>query len=126
MFISEAFAAAGTAAEAGNGSLAVTLTQLGLILLIFYFFLIRPQQKKIKEHSAMVEALKVGDKVITNGGIYGTVAKINGMEIVLEVAANVNIVVDRMYIGGLAATETKPADKTNAAGKNKTKKKKDK
>ena len=43
-----------------------------LIFVIFYFFLIRPQQKKVKEHKAMVEALKRGDKVITSGGIVGT------------------------------------------------------
>lgn len=116
MFISEAFAAAGTAG-AESGSLAVTLTQLGLILLIFYFFLIRPQTKKIKEHTAMVEALKVGDKVITNGGIYGTVVKINGAEISLEVASGVNIAVDRMYIGGLAAPQNKNSAKPEAEPK---------
>ena len=46
---------------------------LVLIFVIFYFFLIRPQQKKVKDHKAMVEALKRGDKVITSGGIVGTV-----------------------------------------------------
>ena len=47
-----------------------------LIFVIFYFFLIRPQQKKVKDHKAMVEALKRGDKVITSGGIVGTVERI--------------------------------------------------
>ena len=47
-----------------------------LIFVIFYFFLIRPQQKKVKEHKAMVESLKRGDKVITSGGIVGTVERI--------------------------------------------------
>ena len=47
-----------------------------LIFVIFYFFLIRPQQKKVKEHKAMVENLKRGDKVITSGGIIGTVERI--------------------------------------------------
>ena len=47
-----------------------------LIFVIFYFFLIRPQQKKVKDHKAMVEALKRGDKVITSGGILGTVERI--------------------------------------------------
>lgn len=116
MFISNAFAAAGTAG-AESGSLAVTLTQLGLILLIFYFFLIRPQTKKIKEHAAMVDALKIGDKVITNGGIYGTVVKINGAEVSLEVASGVNIVVDRMYIGSLAASQNKNSVKPEAEPK---------
>ena len=49
---------------------------LVLIFVIFYFFLIRPQQKKVKDHKAMVEALKRGDKVITSGGIVGTVERI--------------------------------------------------
>ena len=47
-----------------------------LIFVIFYFFLIRPQQKKVKDHKAMVEALKRGDKVITSGGILGTVGRV--------------------------------------------------
>ena len=50
------------------------LIPLILIFIIFYFFLIRPQQKKVKEHKVMVEGLKRGDKVITSGGIVGTVA----------------------------------------------------
>ena len=47
-----------------------------LIFVIFYFFLIRPQQKKVKEHKAMVESLKRGDKVITTGGIIGTIERV--------------------------------------------------
>ena len=47
-----------------------------LIFVIFYFFLIRPQQKRVKEHKAMVESLKRGDEVITSGGILGTVEKV--------------------------------------------------
>lgn len=116
MFISEAFAAPATA-TAGAGSMGGTLIQLALILLIFYFFLIRPQQKKIKAHTDMVEALKVGDKVITNGGLYGTVAKLNGMEISLEIAPDVVVVVDRMSISGVVPVESnktaKPKNKKN-------------
>ena len=52
------------------------LIPLILIFVIFYFFLIRPQQKKVKEHKVMVEGLKRGDKVITSGGIVGTVERI--------------------------------------------------
>ena len=52
------------------------LIPLILIFIIFYFFLIRPQQKKVKEHKVMVEGLKRGDKVITSGGIIGTVERI--------------------------------------------------
>lgn len=117
MLISDAFAAAGEASAQG-GSMAVTLTQLGLILIIFYFFLIRPQTKKIKEHAAMAEGLKVGDKVLTSGGIYGKITKLYGAEVTVEIASGVNVVVERMTINGVVApkdtkNETKPA-KTKA------------
>ena len=63
-----------------------------LIFVIFYFFLIRPQQKKVKEHKAMVENLKRGDKVITSGGITGTVERlIDNDTVEVEIADNVKV-----------------------------------
>ena len=63
-----------------------------LIFVIFYFFLIRPQQKKVKEHKIMVENLKRGDKVITVGGIVGTIDRIvDGEKVEVEIADNVNV-----------------------------------
>ena len=63
-----------------------------LIFVIFYFFLIRPQQKKVKEHKAMVESLKIGDKVITSGGITGTVERlIDNDKVEVEIADNVKV-----------------------------------
>ena len=63
-----------------------------LIFVIFYFFLIRPQQKKAKEHKAMVENLKRGDKVIASGGIIGTVEKvIDNDKVEIEIAENVKV-----------------------------------
>ena len=63
-----------------------------LIFVIFYFFLIRPQQKKVKEHKAMVEGLKRGDKVITSGGITGTVERIiDNDKVEVEIAQNVKV-----------------------------------
>jgi len=63
-----------------------------LIFVIFYFFLIRPQQKKVKEHKAMVEGLKRGDRVITSGGITGTVERlIDNDKVVVEIAENVKV-----------------------------------
>ena len=63
-----------------------------LIFVIFYFFLIRPQQKKVKEHKIMVENLKRGDKVITVGGIVGTIDRIIDAEKVeVEIADNVRV-----------------------------------
>ena len=63
-----------------------------LIFVIFYFFLIRPQQKKVKEHKVMVENLKRGDKVITVGGIVGTIDRIvDGEKVEVEIADNVKV-----------------------------------
>jgi len=67
-----------------------------LIFVIFYFFLIRPQQKKVKEHKAMVEALKRGDKVITSGGIVGTVERvIDNEKVEVQISENVNVEIIR-------------------------------
>mgnify|MGYP001287610430 FL=1 len=63
-----------------------------LIFVIFYFFLIRPKQKKVKEHKLMVENLKRGDKVITSGGIVGTVERIiDNDKIEVNISENVNV-----------------------------------
>jgi|TARA_B110000116_G_scaffold29603_1_gene22266 preprotein translocase subunit YajC len=63
-----------------------------LIFVIFYFFLIRPQQKKVKEHKAMIENLKRGDKVITSGGITGTIERlIDNDTVEVEIAENVKV-----------------------------------
>ena len=67
-----------------------------LIFVIFYFFLIRPQQKKVKDHKAMVEALKRGDRVITSGGILGTVERIiDNEKVEVKISDNVNVEVVR-------------------------------
>tara|TARA_B100000579_G_scaffold349209_1_gene302701 strand:- start:624 stop:911 length:288 start_codon:yes stop_codon:yes gene_type:complete len=67
-----------------------------LIFVIFYFFLIRPQQKKVKEHKAMVESLKRGDKVITSGGITGTIERvIDNEKVEVLIADNVKVEIIR-------------------------------
>ena len=72
------------------------LIPLILIFVIFYFFLIRPQQKKVKEHKAMVEGLKKGDKIVTSGGITGTISRvIDNDKIEVEIADNVTVEVIR-------------------------------
>ena len=77
-----------------------------LIFVIFYFFLIRPQQKKVKEHKAMVEGLKRGDKVITSGGIIGTVERIiDNEKVEVEIAENIKVeIVKATGIQGLLNT----------------------
>tara|TARA_Y100000748_G_scaffold262534_1_gene231026 strand:+ start:56 stop:346 length:291 start_codon:yes stop_codon:yes gene_type:complete len=67
-----------------------------LIFVIFYFFLIRPQQKKVKEHKAMVQSLKRGDKVVTSGGIVGTVERIvDNDKVEVEISENVKVEIVR-------------------------------
>jgi len=67
-----------------------------LIFVIFYFFLIRPQQKKVKEHKAMVESLKKGDRIVTSGGITGTISRvIDNDKVEVEIADNVVVEVVR-------------------------------
>ena len=82
-----------------------------LIFVIFYFFLIRPQQKKVKEHKTMVENLKRGDKVVTAGGIVGTVERIiDNDKVEVEISNNVKVeIVKATGIQGLLNTvqETK-------------------
>ena len=75
-----------------NGQGIAQFIPLILIFVIFYFFLIRPQQKKVKEHKLMVENLKRGDKVITSGGIIGTVERIiDGDKAEISITDNVKV-----------------------------------
>jgi len=80
---------------------------LVLIFVIFYFFLIRPQQKKVKEHKAVIEGLKRGDKVITSGGITGTIERIiDNEKVEVEIAENVKVEIVKVTgIQGLLNTQ---------------------
>jgi len=95
--IAHAMAPAG---EGGGGFAA--LLPLILLFVIFYFILIRPQQKRAKEHRRLLESLKKGDKVLTAGGLYGTIVNLEGNEVILQVADKVRVKVNRNYIAGLA------------------------
>ena len=80
-----------------------------LIFVIFYFFLIRPQQKKVKEHKLMVEGLKRGDKVITTGGIVGTVERIiDNEKVEVNISENVNVEIVRSSGIQALANTTEP------------------
>ena len=78
-----------------NGSGIAQFIPLILIFVIFYFFLIRPQQKRVKEHKAMVQSLKRGDEIITSGGIIGTIERImedDRIEVVIGENTKVQII----------------------------------
>ena len=93
----------------GSGSGITQFIPLILIFVIFYFFLIRPQQKRAKEHKAMVAALKRGDEVVTSGGIVGTVERILGEDkLDLLISENVTVQVVQSTIQSvLNKTNTK-------------------
>lgn len=90
-FISDAYAQA-AAGAGGASSLFGTFLPMLAIIPVFYFLLIRPQQKKAKEHRALISAVKRGDRVVTIGGMLGTVTKvIDNNEIQLEIAEGVRV-----------------------------------
>jgi preprotein translocase subunit YajC len=77
----------------------VQLAPFALILVVFYFLLIRPQQKKARETQEMLDSLKVNDQVVTSGGIYGRVVKLGDKEVGLEIAPKVQIRLQRSSVG---------------------------
>ncbi|RZO62205.1 MAG: preprotein translocase subunit YajC [Candidatus Pelagibacterales bacterium] len=81
-----------------------------LIFIIFYFFLIRPQQKKAKDHKNMVNALKRGDKIITSGGIFGTVERIMDDD-KIEVTISDNVSIELVKSTGIQALVNSPDQK---------------
>lgn len=96
-------------APAGGGPAQWTvLFPLVLMFLVFYFLLIRPQQKKQRHHQEMLRSLKVGDRVITTGGLYGTIVAGGDHVVKIEIADKVRVDVGRTYIAGkVEAKETK-------------------
>lgn len=99
MFITEAMAATEVAATATEASpMTGFLTQLILVFAIFYFILIRPQQKKMKEHENMLNAIKPKDEIMTGGGVYGKVVKAEEDILTVEIAEGVKIRVSRASV----------------------------
>lgn len=116
------FAFAESAVAPQSGSSIKSLIPLLLIFVIFYFFLIRPQSKKLKEHASMVKALKRGDKVLTAGGIEGKITKIAENEdyASVEIAEGVEVRVLRTTIQMI--TDKKEPKKEEAKKQEKVKK----
>lgn len=86
---------------AGQGNPIVAFMPLIILFVIFYFLLIRPQQKKAKEHKNMLSNLKKGDRVITGGGIYGQIIGIDEDVLTLDLGNNQEIKVNRNYISAV-------------------------
>lgn len=106
MLVTPAFA---QAAGGGPASLVAQLPFFIAIFAIFYFLLIRPQQKKAKEHKAMVEGVRRGDQIVTQGGIVGKVSKVrDDGEVEVEIAQGVNVRVIKHTIQNVRS-KTEPA-----------------
>ncbi len=114
---------AGAAASGGGFSMLVPLL---LMFAVFYFLLIRPQQKKQRRHQDMLKQLKVGDRIITSGGICGTIIEGGDPFVKLEIADRVRVEVGRSYIAGkitsprdakeIEAPQSEQATGTNGIG----------
>lgn len=109
MLVTPAYAAtAGTAP--GAASFIVQVAPLVLIFVVFYFLLIRPQQKRMKQHRTMIEGVKKGDVAITSGGLIGKVVKVDELEVELEVASGVKVRVIKSMLSDIRQAGGKPAN----------------
>lgn len=96
------FAMAPQGGEGGGGSMISTLIMFGAIFAIFYFMIIRPQQKKAKEREKMLSAIKKGDKIVTGGGIHGTIAGLDEKTCLIDVGNNIKIKFERSAVSTIA------------------------
>ena len=116
MLISTAYAqGSGISGIFDNQNALIQFLPLILIFVVFYFLLIRPQQRKAKDHKVMLDALRRGDRVVTGGGIIGTVARVDsGEEVTVDIAEGVRVRVLRSTISSVLA-KPNPAATREAA-----------
>ena len=111
MFESPAYAqAAGQAAGNSGSAFFFQMVPLVLIFVIFWFLLIRPQQRRMKLHRAMIEAVKKNDVAVTTGGLIGKVTRVDEGEVELEIASNVRVKVVKSMLSEVRPHGTKPAN----------------
>jgi preprotein translocase subunit YajC len=111
MFASPAYAATGPGAAAGGAGLGlIGLLPWVAILVIFYLLMIRPQQQRMKQHRAMVDAVKPRDTAITGGGLIGKVTKVDENEVEIEVASGVKVRVVKAMLSDVRPHGTKAAN----------------
>lgn len=103
-------AAPGADPAAGGASIVPTLVTFGLVFVIFYFLIIRPQNKKQKETKEMLKALKKGDKVVSIGGIHGSIQSIKENEVVLKIDASTKMTMSRSAISSVLE-QSRPSKK---------------
>src|SRR5258708_38104281 len=103
MLVQNAYAAVpgGPATPAATANPLISFTPILVVCGILYFLVIRPQQKQAKDHKSLVDNLKSGDRVLTQGGIYGNVMNLKGNVVVLKIADNVKVEVNRSAIASV-------------------------
>ena len=97
-----------------GGDILTTILPFLLIILVFYFLILRPQQKRQKERQKLLNSVQKGDKIITSGGIHGTIEGMeeNGKDVLVKIADNVKVKVDKSAIATIiGVTDTLPAKK---------------
>ena len=92
---------------AGGGSMVSTFVMFGAIFLIFYFMIIRPQQKRAKEREKLLSSIEKGDKVVTSGGVHGTIAGVEEKTVLLQVTENVKLKIERSAIATILNRDSK-------------------
>jgi preprotein translocase subunit YajC len=87
--------------EGGGGSMISTVIMFGAIFAIFYFMIIRPQQKRAKEREKLLSNIEKGDKIITSGGVHATIVGLEEKTVLVEIAPNVKVKIERSAIGSV-------------------------
>ena len=108
-----------TAPVAGSSSILMTVLPLALIFVIFYFLMIRPQNKKQKETEKMIAALKKGDKIVTIGGIHGVVSSTKEQTVIVKIDDAVKMEFSRSAIATVVAEKNEKIEKSTKASKSK-------
>ena len=95
----------------GPGSPLIQLAPFAMILVVFYFLLVRPQQKKARETQEMLDNLKLNDEIVTTGGVYGRIVKLADKVLMVEIAPKVQVRIDRPAVTAVVRGSGRPADK---------------
>lgn len=104
-FLAYAMGTGGTGGAGGQGGGFGAFIPLILMFAIFYFLLIRPQQKKAKQHRAMLASIKKGDRIVSSGGLHGVVTGLTDDVVTMEIAPKVRVKVSRGSVAGVARKE---------------------
>jgi preprotein translocase subunit YajC len=102
--IDVAYAMGAPGGQGGDANALMGFLPMILIFAVFYLLLIRPQQKKAKDHKVMLESLKKGDTIITQGGIHGKITAVSDQVLTVEIAPKVQVKVSRGLVSGVAGS----------------------